>query len=222
MGANEQDPTLNQPPNGDGEGEGEGKVTLDGKTYNALLDRLEELEALATQAPRRKEDPIDDLYEEGLRRSAAGETRETKELDEMSNTELFQYIMAIGSKQIHDIAVGLETVKLLRQIDKVSSKYDDFDVYEEEIKELAMENPTLSIEKAYKLAKAENPTKGQKKQLAGGPTTRTERILQLPSRHVVGEKPSNMSGGSTKVTNKVYTTKDAAEEAWDEVVGKKE
>lgn len=200
------------------------KVELDADQYSALLDRIAELEAAATPAPgpKAKGDDVDDLLEEANRRKASGGGGGGQvDLENMSNTELFQYIMEVGGQEIRRIDVGLETMKLMRDIDKVSAKFEDFDLYEEEIRDIAMKNPTLSIEKAYKLAKAENPTKGDKKKQDGGlPKTHTEKILNLPSRQIIGEKPGSIADSSTRKTGTALSTKSAAEEAWDEIMGK--
>jgi hypothetical protein len=108
----------------------------------------------------------------------------------------------------------------MREIDKCESKYDDFWEYEEDIRRIAMENPSLSIEKAYKLAKLEKggeEGKGRGKE-SEERVSRIQKILNLPPAVPRGEKPGTVPS-STKA-GEVKSLREAALKAWEETVGK--
>ena len=206
------------------------KVELDQETYSALLDRIAELEAESTHPRRRQEEEvtdIDTLAQEGRRRQPAREEKEEEvgNLDELTNTQLAQLIInkvnEQGGQRLQKIEVAVETMRVMREIDKAEVKHEDFWQYEERIREIAMQNPTLSIERAYKMAKIEaEEEKPQKKEgePENRPATRTEKLLKLPPR-TFGEKPG-AAVGSTKEADDVSTLRKAAEKAWDVNVGR--
>jgi len=209
--------------------EAEKLVTLKPEQYDALLDHIAELEAANAQPKKEKVTDLDALAEEG--KPAKRKEREAPEatqadLDNMSNAELANFILQKGDEvfggKLSDIAVAVETLKVMREIDKAETKYDDFWQYEGRIKDIGSKNPGLSIEQAYRLAKSEKGEKATEKTKKGEeeevPATRTEKLLKLPPR-TSGEKPG-LAPGASKETEKVKTLKDAAHRAWDDVVGK--
>lgn len=203
----------------------EGKVTLTAEQYNALLDRTAELEAMAAKSRREEETvDLDTLVEEGKRGKGARETETSTtpvNLDEMTNTQLAQHIINIvneqGGARLLKVETAIETLRVLREIDKGEREHEDFWKYEDKIREVAMANPTLSIEDAYQLAKSKTPAKkeGEEKET----TTQTEKLLKLPKRVPSGEKP-HVAPGSTKPGEKGKSLRESALQAWDEVVGK--
>jgi hypothetical protein len=110
----------------------------------------------------------------------------------------------------------VQTLKVLREIDKCETKYDDFWNYEKEVYKIASSNPTLTIEQAYKLAKGdkEETKKGEDKKEEGRRTT-TERLFNLPPRPIPGEKPSGAAASTRQ--GGIMSLKDAAQAAWEEV-----
>ena len=200
------------------------KVVLSKDQYTGLLERLDELEtAASSQASRRKAEDIDALAQEGVTKSTPQEPQQqgpVKPLDEMSNSELVNLIMNEVGTGGRELMTKVQTLEVLREIDKCEIKYPDFWDHEQEVHKLAVANPTLSIEQCYKLAKeAKGPV--EKKDPKGEPQerlkTRTEKLLNLPS---LGERPS-IAPGATKVGG-ITSLKDAAEAAWAEVIaGKK-
>lgn len=233
----ENDTELNK---GEGKEEGEeNQVVLDRDTYEALMDRIADLENAALAKPRVVN--LDDLVDEvkpakPARREEAvsepGVVRLPANIEDMSNAQLVQYIMETGGGQIReemqDMRVAIQTVSLVQEIDKCERKHDDFWDYEPEVRKLAMENPSLSIEQAYKLAKANKGDARPSKKDGDDDDTRkpsmTEKILNLPPRRNIqsGEKPgSGVAPNSTKEReDSIRTTRDAASKAWDDVVGK--
>jgi hypothetical protein len=110
-------------------------------------------------------------------------------------------------------------MRVLREIDKAESKYEDFWQYEDKIRDISIANPSLGIEDAYQLAKSKTPARikeGDDK--TERKVTRTEKLLNLPAR-TFGEKPT-VAAGSTRDIVRGDNLKKAAERAWDDVVGK--
>lgn len=202
---------------------GEG-VTLSGDQYNALLDRIYELESEAANRSRdRSTYDVDDLADEARRqpvnqRRAANDTDEN--VEEMNQEQFASYVVGEVNKVVGRVVNEVETLKVLREIDKCEAKYEDFWEYEQEVQRIASENPQMSIERAYRLAKAESGEKGDKgtkSKTANQPST-TEKLLRLPPRSMPGEKPGVAPGSTSE--GDVKTLKGAAERAWDEAVGK--
>lgn len=189
----------------------EEKVELSAEQYNALMDRLEELESSA-KAPKNQ---IDALAEEGRTRRKDEEVQAPVNLDELTNTQLAQFLVQANRQDNQRLVQEIETQKVLREIDKCEVKHEDFWDYKDEVHKTASENPTLTIEQAYQLAKGNNP-KPEKSEDGKASRTVTEKLLNLPSRKVLGEKPG-VASSSTKVANKDMSTKEAAEMAWDEI-----
>jgi len=195
-------------------------VTLSESQYAALLDRVAELEDVSLSKGKKEIYDVDELAEEGKRPEVKPKEEEV-DWDALSNKELVERI--VGS--VNEAGVGLvtkiETLKVLREIDKGEAKHKDFWDYEKDIRKIASENPTLSIEDAYQLAKAkkgggkEEKKEGEKGEEVGAKTTRTEKLLNLPPR---GEKPGVVSSSTRE--GKVKTLREAADRAWDEAVGK--
>lgn len=202
----------------------EGKVTLDAEQYSGLLDRLAELEAIAAK-PRKGEETVDldTLAKEGKRGKEKEEVEIPTNLDEMTNTQVVEYAVGLVNKQggerLQRLEVTVETLRVLREIDKGERDHEDFWTYEPEIKRIAMANPTLSVEDAYQLAKLKAPAKKEKGEEKEETTTQTERLLKLPKRIPSGEKP-HVAPGSTKPGEKGIGLRESALKAWDEVVGK--
>ena len=212
------------------------KIELDAEQYNQLLDRLAELEAGATMRRSRGASgddeilDVDTLAAEGRetgRRKVPEKEAEEVDWDNLSNRELVEKIVGLvneqGGARVQKLEVAVETQRVLREIDKAEKDHEDFWEHEEEVRKISIANPTLSIEEAYQLAKVRKarvkPAKkeGEEEVI----TTRTERLLKLPARQPLGEKPGRVAAGATRVTAATnVTTKQAAQEAWDEVVGK--
>lgn len=198
-------------------------VTLSESTYAALLDRVAELEDTSSAHPKKEVYDVDELAEEGRRGEAKlGKVEKIEEVDweALSNKELVDRIVGSVNEAGLGLVTKIETLKVLREINKGEAKHKDFWEYEKDIRKIASENPTLSIEDAYQLAKAKKgdgkeEKKGEEVKEVGAKTTRTEKLLNLPPR---GEKPGVVSS-STK-SGQTKTLREAADRAWDEAVGK--
>ncbi|MCL6441693.1 MAG: hypothetical protein K6T27_09410, partial [Thermoleophilum sp.] len=203
------------------------EVTLSAEQYAALLDRLAELEEVAlSKAKEAKKETYD--VDELAKLGKAVQTREAPreeevDLEQLSNKELVNYVLSLGqqtiSQQLLALETKLETLRVQREIDKCEQKYKDFWDYEEDIKKIAVENPSLSIEQAYRLAKSLKEEKGENLR-APEAKPRTQVLFNLPPRPPMGEKPGRVAPKSTQAAE-IKTLKDAAAKAWEEVVGGK-
>lgn len=219
---------------GSKEKEVESKVVLDAEQYNALLDRMAELEAGSIKRSRRSDEVIDvdELADEGRsRREPERRVREEEEeidWDNLSNKQLVEVVLNRVGAQLNEeaaprlqkVEVAVETLRVLREIDKAEKDHEDFWEYEKEVRSISTANPTLSIEEAYELAKVRKGKAKSSKEGDGKETTQTERLLKLPPRIVSGEKPNKMVTSATKKSSTHVTLREATNEAWDEVVGK--
>lgn len=203
-----------------------GKVELTGQQYDALLDHVASLEArlMETGSGKKEVETLDDLIEEGQgARPQQGRTPVQKPLEEMNPQEVMQTLMGvIHQKLIVPLETKVETLRIMNEIDKVASKpgNEDFWEYAQTVKEIAIRNPSLSIERAYRLAKTENPREHKGKGEAGL-SKKSDLLFTLPKRPSVtgGEKPGASGRGMSNQTP--VTRKDAATAAFDEVMGGK-
>lgn len=206
-----------------------GDVILSREQYDALLERVDELESSASRISRSgREGDVDELLGEirkGVQAPAFKEQQQPeKDLDEMSNRELISLIIGAVKEEGQTLKIEVEALKVAREIDKVEFNHkEDFHLYEQRMYEIAQETPNITMERAFKLAKAElgdlKPAKG-----ANGddkePRTRTEKMLGLPPRGSFGDRPG-ISRAAAQEPAKADTLKDAAEMAWEKVMGDK-
>lgn len=199
----------------------EDNVVLSRSQYEAVLDRIAELEA-SRQPLRSEDDDIESLAQEAKARPSEQQQQfqaPYKSLEDMSNQELVSYIMQGVQKQGEAVLTEVQTLKVLREIDKASATHEDFWDYEKEVYQYAVNNPTLTIEQCYKLAKTDE-SKGPKKSdktddtKEGGRRTETEKLFGLPPRPIPGEKPSSIAAATKQ--GGVMSLKDAAAAAWEE------
>ena len=200
------------------------KIELTPEQYNAMLDDMAELEALRAAKPKKeKEEEDEELDVEKLAREGkktkAKEEEETLDLDNMTNTQLANAILKEIDKRNNDrlnpLEVTVETLRMLREIDKAEGKHEDFWDYGEQVQKMCVTDPNLSVEDAYILAKSKAPVKKEKGEKETVPT-KTERLLKLPPR-VHGEKPG-VAAGTTINIDKGKTVKSAAEKAWEDTL----
>ena len=122
------------------------------------------------------------------------------EIENMTKTEFAGFIMnQVGQTMAQPILELVMTAIVRDEIREVSKQYDDFGSYKDDVYNLTMQNPQLSIEKAYKLAKAENPDKGKKAE------------PKAPLLRPVGERPG-VARGAVNPQNKM-SIRDAATRA---------
>ena len=191
------------------EDQGVEEVKIPAGTYNALLDRLNELEEAVTKAATggKKGNEIDELADEGRGRRApqAPPAEAAVDLENVTNRDLVNMILGhVEQNMMQPILVGLEKLRIQGEIKDLNAP--DFDEYKDAIYKIASKNPTLSIKQAYKLAKEEAPAKGGDKSET---PSRRDVLTNLPPRRPT---PSEKPGTSQSATRKgdPSTIKDAA------------
>ena len=126
------------------------------------------------------------------------------DIENMTKTEFAGFLLnQVGQTMAQPILELVMTAIVRDEIREVSkeaaAKGEDFSIYKDDVYALTMANPQLSIEKAYKLAKAENPEKGKKAE-----------PKVVPPRPV-GERPG-VARGAVNPQNKM-SVRDAATKA---------
>lgn len=144
------------------------------------------------------------------------------DLDTMTNKDLVQLLLTklsgameekiaktaehIDSK-VSALAERFEGKNASEQIEKVAGKNDDFWEWASEIKLLLKDTPTLSVDRAYKLARAENPDKVEKLK------SKYEKKVETKSNLFSLTPTSSRQSGTGKMSQR-----DAAEKAFNEVM----
>lgn len=209
------------------EGGEEEIVPLTSSQYNALLDHVADLEAQVMDSRRGSKEikKLDDLIEEGedgpQRRAAPRDTP----IEEMTPQQVLQsLVQGIHQNLIRPIEMKVETMRVMLEIERTANKKgnEDFWEYGDAVREIAMRNPTLSIQEAYELAKSRGTRKKGEPSDVG--LVRKSGVLHtLPLRKGTsvqgGEKP-----GASRATMKgpeSVSRRDAASEAFDAVMGGK-
>ena len=201
----------------------EEKVVLEPEQYNALLDRLHDLEELALKGGRGKARTVDELAEDLEQRPApARENRvDPNQINNLTNLQLAQMILQEVNHtvttplltKLEEIRVS-EEIKDLRRELKATDSGDDFDDLKDEIYKVASRNPNLSIKQAYKLAKKDEAAKGKDISENEGSerTTKGKDVLRhLPPRVPFSERPTH-SRSATDL-GPASTRQEAAERA---------
>lgn len=200
-------------------------VTLSNEQYAALLDHVSSLESeLINRSKSGSKDvqTLDNLINdaESTQTRTAPPLAKGKSLEEMTPEEVVGAIFqAVEEKYIKPLEVKVETLKLITEIDKVASKpgNEDFWEYADAVKDIAMKNPGLSIQRAYHLAKQE----GSRKPSAQGDkglNKKSELLYTLPVRPNItgGEKPGAVR--TRTVSADGLSRRDAASAAFDAAV----
>lgn len=210
-----------------GDEEGGKKVELDPDQYDALLDRLQELEDQVAKGGRRNVSTVDELAEEleaPRRQPAPRRGVDPSKINDMSNLELARLIMAEVQQNVgQPLLVRLEEIRVkdeireLRQELKEAGLKDDFNDLKDAIYVVASKNPNLSIKEAYKLAKKDQPAKGKEngEDEEDDPSSRRGKLLHLPPRIPRGERPTHSRAATDRGAPE--TRMDAADRALEDM-----
>ncbi len=197
------------------------KVTLEPDVYNALLDRLEELEGREAKGERGKSKTVDELAAELEERQAPRRQQQVDpdQINNLSNSDLARLILNEVQQNIaQPLLVKLEEMRVsseIQELRKSLGENDDFDDLKDDIYKVASRNPNLSIKEAYKLAKKEDTAKGKDKgENAEDKAERKAPLLRLPPR-AHSEKPTQARSATDK--GHPETRADAAKLAMDEM-----
>jgi hypothetical protein len=101
-----------------------------------------------------------------------GKNDDDSDVNAMDNGKLAEFLIGKVGALLDDRLKGVTTeinntrtefrrTKLSEEVDAFSSKHPDFNDWQDEIRALAKENPTLSIPRLYTLARVENPDKAK-------------------------------------------------------------
>lgn len=189
-------------------------VGLLSQGHEGLKTTLESINTTLTGLQPKKDDPprpsidsiIKDLDEEGL-------DDKTKQQRLLSNIEtlIADRVGEAVSKvtaQVDSLNATFQSSQAGAAVREMAGQNKDFFEWAPEMKALIAENPTLTVARAYALAKAENPTKLADMTKKYAPKTEGQRrtLSLMPSSTLRGEKPGKMS------------QKDAALDAFDRVM----
>lgn len=201
------------------------KIELDEDTYAALLDKIDELEGKVQPKGKAQqhedEDDVDSLAREG--RQAQGKPEEVN-LDDLTPSQLVKVIRQQVSQEIagpvlvavNELKYGMEIDKLMRPAELGGEGIKDLLEYKQEIMELMIDNPKMSMKRAYTLARAENPDKVKTEKATDG-RERETRLRHLPPhpKRAFGERPGQAESSTTEGEPK--DLKGAVTKAFDEV-----
>lgn len=110
-----------------------------------------------------------------------------KQFKDLLKQELREEMKAELEARVVPVEQTAAVEKAVAQVKECRAKYDDFDEYKDDMMRIAQEYPTITAEKAYKLAKAENPTKAEaftKKKAAAAETPNSldsTKIVRQPT-----------------------------------------
>jgi hypothetical protein len=205
------------------------KVELDTETYQALLDKLTDLEDQVKSKERSNEDEdeVSRLAREAQRKQGQ-EERQPIDYDGLSNKQLVE---AIGQgveetvlvpllTRIEEVELRMEIKDLLSETDEKGNKlYGNFWDYKDEIYEIAKDNPKLSLKRCYQLARSgkSEQSKTEKREKGSG----EDRLRHLPKVPIIGEKPGGPSSSSMS-EEEPQTRKEALGKVYDQLFEGKE
>lgn len=191
--------------------EDEEQVTLSSTQYNAILDRMQELEDAALNQRRKGPLSVDELageLDEAPKKQPVQGAFDPNALEGMTNAQLVQFVFQAVERGIgQPLLVKLEEVRVKEEIKELRSLLkendeDDFDELKDEIYKVASRNPNLSIKEAYRLAKKEEGGKSRKRgenEEEGTPKKKRDVLYTLPPRtRTHSEKPSHSRGATSE------------------------
>lgn len=157
------------------------------------------------------------------------------ELEHLSNRELVQFMMGQVNKQFKEVMKPFQEMiektgttanntAAAMEVKETAAKYKDFWYFKEPMQKLAKENPNLSIERMYHIAKSENP------EIAKKAMEKIEEEEKAAKGDQEEEKGIATFGGFTPTSGKSQVldagkegkldANKSAESAWDKIVPK--
>lgn len=223
--------------NGNG---GEENKGVSSKDFNALVDTVKQLATSVQDSQKGQVQLMETI--KGLSKPPK-ETPTTKEpkgaelldevkLERMSRSDLVKTILAQVKGVVDEAVKPLgetiqntrkETVKdkVAAEMKSLADKNPDFNEWMDEIKEIAQQTPGISVTRAFKLAKSENPDKAKQLEekykdefaaLDGSAGTGDTK-----GKPYGGAKPGVTTSGEEGRTD--MSRKDAIDAAWEETMG---
>jgi len=203
-------------------------VQIPADQYKALLDRMAFLEGAVEEKSKKEEKKtytVDELAAEGKRREKKESLPSAEDMQDPQKFGAYIY-QAVMDNLIAPLDTKIETLRAMQELDLVSRRHDDFWLYGEEIKQMAIKNPSMSIETCYKVAKSEDPERGKKgkkgeeddeEDVGEKLSKKDAKLYTLPKvpKVALGDKPT---GSKTFVAEKApKSRREAAERAFDEL-----
>lgn len=186
----------------------QGDQLEDSKMKEALEKLLQKLEEQTQQ--------------QQLQQIQQGEQEQTKgfDLDNINWEELYEnprefvktLISVVGQIYAYPVIERLETMRVQQEINYCKAKYDDFDQYVQDIYNIGMKNPNLTVEQAYFLAKGMKSVKREKEQVK----PKTGNVA--PQKPVIGGEKSGINRSNVKDAPK--DLQGAVSKAYAEVFGR--
>lgn len=167
-------------------------VTLSKEEYNNLIGEMAGLKIkLGSIEEDRRVQIAKAEAEAQAKRAAAGQ--QPINFDAMSKVDFANFIMhQVNQQMIQPVLELVMTNVVKSEISEVAGKHDDFWLYKDEVYKMTKENPQLSIEKAYKLAKTDDPERGVRAKAKANPPTPKD------APRTFGEKPGVSRGSMSQ------------------------
>jgi hypothetical protein len=153
-----------------------------------------------------------------------------KDLENLSRAEFAQYLIGTIQKGVIEPikeerkqdTVRAQQADLARQAKEVHDKYADFNSWHDEMRDNIKAHPGMTIERAYKLARAENPEKAEEVDVETGKKEkeREGKVKKAaPKEDIIfgGLTPTSTLTSSSNKENGGMSVKEAANAAWDSV-----
>jgi uncharacterized protein YdcH (DUF465 family) len=193
-------------------------IKLEPEVYNALLDRLDELEdKLSKSGGGRKP-----LTEEELANVVKNPKQQVTEeaINQMKPKDLINVILQhIEETRIQPLLVKIEEMNVRNEVDKLTAngKNQDFFELKDDIYDIAVKNPQLSLKEALSLAREKKGySREGKPPEDDGSDDNKNPLRHLPPRRIIaGERPG-VSRTTTTVANP-ETRKEAVSQALEEM-----
>lgn len=181
------------------------------KKPDPLAEKEQELDRLRGELDKAKGLILDPKYQEWLVAQAADKAEKRlersrekeredqdadKELERMTpkqfkealKAELREEFRAELESRVSPVEQSAAVKDAVRDVERCREKFEDYDAYRPDMMKIAQEYPTITAEKAYLLAKAEHPKKGQ--EFVAKKAAASEQPNPFSKRRVAEEKPA--------------------------------
>lgn len=186
-------------------------------------ERGNEILKLQTELSRLREQIVDPEYLEmkANKNVPKPDVFELPDFEAMSNKDLVKSVVTMSEKRfsklaadlqgkIDALAAGISNFVAKTSVEGLQSKYKDFGVLQNDVLQILREKPNYDIEDAYKLAKYN-----------AGQRATSNTGVKIPARAATQRELPKDNVSSTVEKKEYKTTKDAAEAAWNALVGEK-
>lgn len=186
---------------------------LEGKLDEAKLslldpDYIDFLESKKGQRVEKKIEKATDLSDKDIEKLSSKQILELA--TERAKEAILSEVAPKYEEALKKQGATLQDILAYIELGEVEKKYKDFDTYRDDTRKILETSRTqLTIEQAYKQAKLDRLEK------EGKLTPKEEKDLKTPS----SEKPTSSVPGDTMSKSAFKNAGEAAEDAWDRIVG---